>query len=53
MCKIYPGCKVRHYDDSFVGQGDGYLNVGKSDVYAEFDEGANGQKRKVRTSLVV
>jgi len=45
MCKIYPGCKVRHYDDSFVGQGDGYLNVGKSDVYAEFDEGAAWTKK--------
>ena len=30
MDKIYPGCKVRHYDDSYVGQGDGYLNVGKA-----------------------
>ena len=46
MCKIYPGCKVRHYDDSFVGQGDGYLNVGKSDVYAEFDEGAAWTKKE-------
>jgi len=41
MNKIYPGCKVRHFDDSYVGQGDGYLNVGKSDVYAEFGEGVD------------
>jgi len=41
MCKIYPGCKVRHYDDSYVGQGDGYINVGKPDVYAEFGEGVD------------
>ena len=27
--KIYPGCKVRHFDDSYVNQGDGYINVGK------------------------
>ena len=46
MGKIYPGCKVRHYDDSFVSQGDGYLNVGKSDVYAEFDEGAAWTKKE-------
>jgi len=45
MDKVYPGCKVRHYDDSYVGQGDGYLNVGKSDVYAEFDEGAAWTKK--------
>jgi len=45
MCKIYPGCKVRHFDDSHVNQGDGYLNVGKSDVYAEFDEGAAWTKK--------
>ena len=45
MCKIYPGCKVRAYDDSYVGQGDGYINVGKPDVYAEFDEGAAWTKK--------
>ena len=45
MDKVYPGCKVRHFDDSYVNQGDGYLNVGKPDVYAEFDEGAAWTKK--------
>tara|TARA_B000000565_G_scaffold170126_1_gene128774 strand:- start:199 stop:1467 length:1269 start_codon:yes stop_codon:yes gene_type:complete len=43
--KIYPGAKVSRYDVSTVGQGDSYLNVGKSDVYAEFDEGAAWTKK--------
>ena len=43
--KIYPGAKVTRYDLSRLGQGDSYLNVGKPNVYAEFDEGAAWTKK--------